>query len=165
MIKLMFSLIIIICASLVGNTFSLRIINRKKTLSEIIKAISRMKTLICFEKTDVNDLIKNCFASEEFPLLDCTDLENGFTYGEAFKSCVSKISGKFSLTKSDKDLLTEFCVFLGSTDVVGQVAHIELYIRLFEERLELVREQANSKSKLYRVLGFSLGCAVSLMIV
>ncbi len=165
MIKLILSLILIMSSFFVGNTFSVKLTNRRKTLSSILSAISRIKTLICFGGVDTVRVVEECFCSSDFPLMNEDLLSSNSDYGKAFAECVEKISRSFSLTKSDKELLTQFGANLGSSDVTGQVAHAELYAELFSERLNLAKEQENTKSKLYRVLGFSLGCAISLLIV
>lgn len=165
MIKLILSLTVIISASLVGNTFSQKLTNRRKTLSSILSAINRMKTLICFGGMDTKRVVEECFCTEAFPLINSEDFDDASPYDEAFEKSVGKIGNSFSLTKSDKELLKQFGSQLGSTDVTGQIAHIELYAELFTERLNAVKEQETAKSKLYRVLGFSLGCAMTLLIV
>lgn len=165
MIKLALSFILIISASLIGNTFSQKLTNRRKTLSSIVNAISRMKTLICFGGMDTKRVVEECLCTEDFPLISCENLSTNSAFDKAFEESVCKISSSFSLTKLDKELLTQFGSQLGSTDVTGQIAHTELYTELFMERLNFVKEQENAKSKLYRVLGFSLGCAISLLIV
>ncbi len=165
MIKLILSLVLIISSSLIGNSFSVKLSNRRKTLSLILSAISRIKTLICFGGMDIFRIVEECFCTSDFPLMERDLFCNNSDYNKAFDESVSKISRNFSLAKSDKELLSQFGSNLGSTDVTGQVAHTELYAQLFAERLSLVKEQEDAKSKLYRVLGFSLGCAISLLIV
>ena len=164
-IKLLLSLVLIISATLIGNSFSSKLTTRRKTLSLIHNAINRIKTLICFGGMDTYRVVEECFCGSEFPLLESTIFTNNFEYDKAFEESVRKINRSFSLTKSDKDLLNQFGVHLGSTDVTGQIAHTELYAQIFAERLSYAKEQESQKSKLYRVLGFSLGCAISLLIV
>lgn len=165
MLKIILSFVFVISASLLGNTFSLKLMNRRKTLTSIVNAISRAKTLICFGSFDTRRVVAESFCSEDFPLMNCNDIDCEKPYDKAFESSVDKINNRFSLTKADKELLVQFGSKLGSTDVTGQVAHAELYIELFNERLSKAREEESSKSKLYRVLGFSLGCAISLLVV
>lgn len=165
MIKLVLSLVLIFSASLIGNTFSQRLTNRRKTLSSIVGAIGRIKTLICFGGIDTRRVVEDCLCADDFPLMNAEDLSSESSYDKAFEKCVAKISNSFSLTKSDKELLCNFGSQLGCTDVTGQIAHTELYSELFTERLNFVKEQERCKAKLYRVLGFSLGCAITLLIV
>lgn len=163
MVKLIFTLVVIISSCLVGNSFSVRLANRRKTLTSIVSAITRAKTLICFGGIDTKRVIEECFCTEAFPLLDTVELKSD-NFDVSFKSSVNKISPAFSLNKSDKELLKDFGTNLGMTDVTGQVAHAELYAELFSERLKQVKAQENEKSKLYRILGFSVGSAISLLI-
>lgn len=165
MLKLMLSLVLILASTLVGNSFAVTLSNRKNTLFLIHNAISRIKTLICFGSFDVLRVINETFCTEQFPLFSKEVFDNTSDYTKAFKESVYEIKRSYSLTKSDKELLISFGLQLGSTDVAGQVAHTELYSKLFEERLNFAKEQENKKSKLYRVLGFSFGCGLSLLIV
>lgn len=165
MIKLILSLILIIVSSLIGNSFSVKLIARKNTLSSIHNSIKKIKTLICFGGMDIHRVIEECFCTPEFPLMEAEVFYDNCDFDKAFNESVSKISRNYSLTKADKELLCQFGSELGTTDITGQIAHTELYSQLFSERLDNVKAEENAKSKLYRVLGFSLGCAISLLIV
>lgn len=165
MIKLLLSIVIITVSFLVGNTFSVRLINRRKTLSGIVAAICRMKTMICFGGADTRTVVEECLCGEAFPLISIEAFNGTEAYDKAFEKGVNSIAGSFSLAKEDKELLLQFGTLLGSTDVTGQIAHTGMYTELFGERLNVVKEQESAKSKLYRVLGFSLGCIISLLIV
>lgn len=165
MIKLFLSLVLIIVSSLIGNSFSAKLTTRRKTLFSIHKAINRTKTLICFGGMDIYRVVEECFCTPDFPLMERDLFSDKSDYENAFEQSVSKINRSFSLTESDKELLNQFGSNLGTTDVTGQLAHTELYAQLFAERLNYVKSEESSKSKLYRVLGFSLGCAISLLIV
>lgn len=114
---------------------------------------------------DIAKVMEMSLCTPEFPLIDYESLDSELPYDKAFEYCVKNISKEFALTEADKKLLTEFGSKLGDTDVSGQIAHTELYAQLFRERLTELKEQEISKTKLYRVLGFSFGCAISLLIV
>lgn len=163
MFKLIFALVVIVSSSLIGNSFSVKLTNRRKTLSEIVNSINKGKTLICFGGMDTKRVVQECFCSEDFMLLDKDMLENE-RFDISFENSVRKINPAFSLTKADKELLLQFGTKLGMTDVTGQVAHTELYAQLFSERLSQVKTQENEKTRLYRILGFSVGSAISLLI-
>ena len=165
MIKLILAVAVVTSATLVGNSFSLKLSNRRKTLESVVKAISRMKTLICFGSFDTTRVVEDCLCDNEFPLLDIEDTDNTADFTTTLINAIENISPTFSLNKSDKKLLSEFGLQLGATDVTGQVAHTELYSQLFTQRLEQAKIQETQKSKLYRILGFSLGCAITLMVI
>ncbi len=163
MVKLIFTLVVIVSSCLVGNSFSIKLTNRRKTLTSIVSAINKAKTLICFGGMDTKRVVEECFCGEDFPLLVAEELR-GDDFDVSFKNAVSKIGSAFSLNKADKELFIGFGANLGMTDVTGQVAHTELYAELFSERLKQVKAQENEKSRLYRILGFSVGSAISLLI-
>ena len=114
---------------------------------------------------EITEIVEKTLCTNEFPLINYQYLAADSNYDKAFETSVSNINARFALTKSDKELLLQFGTKLGDSDIQGQVAHTELYAELFSERLSSVKEQENSKTKLYRILGFSLGCAISLIIV
>ena len=165
MYKLLLSLVLIISGGFIGNSFSQKLINRRKTLSSLVNAISRIKTLICFGGMEITEIVEKTLCTNEFPLINYQYLDADSNYDKAFETSVSNINARFALTKSDKELLLQFGSKLGDSDIQGQVAHTELYAELFSEKLSSVKEQEDSKTKLYRILGFSLGCAISLIIV
>ena len=163
MVKLVFAFIVVISSCLLGNSFSVKLINRRKSLELILGAINKAKTLICFGGMDIRRVVEECFCTEEFPLLEKNMItSDGFDV--TFNKSVNNIKSAFSLTKADKELLAQFGHGLGMTDVTGQVAHTELYAELFSERLRQIKDQENEKSRLYRILGFSIGSAISLLI-
>lgn len=164
MAKLFLSLIIIVCATLLGNSFSMRLSARRNTLIGIISALSRMKTQICFGAVETHRIVEECFCSREFPLISSECISSELSIKEALTGGIMQVSSGFALTKADKELLLKFSAELGTTDITGQIAHVELYTQLFSERLDSVKKQVSEKSKLYRVLGFSVGSAISLMI-
>jgi len=164
-IKIIFSFVLILSSALIGNSFSQKLINRRKTLTSLVGAISRIKTLICFGGEDISLIIKKCLCTEDFPLMNASVFDEYKEFDKSFLKGVKSINTKFSLTNSDKELLMQFGSLLGTTDIQGQIAHTELYSCLFTEKLNKVKEQESSKTNLYRVLGFSLGCVISLLIV
>ncbi len=163
MIKLILSLSLIVSSTLVGNSFSSKLKSRSKSLTSILSSLIRLKTLLCFGSFDTSRLLEECFCSEDFMLMDKENIPDSDFSSEAIERCVRKIHKSFSLSDSDKELLRNFIRGLGSTDVSGQVAHTELYINLFTERLQESKTKESHKSGLYRIMGFSLGSAISLL--
>ncbi len=163
MIKLLLSLILIASSTLVGNSFSVKLKTRRKTLSSIVSALIRLKTLLCFGSLETVRLLEECFCSEDFKLIKKDNIYESDCSFESAEKWVGEISRSFSLLASDKELLRDFIKGLGSTDVSGQVAHTELYINLFTERFQDSKIKESNKSGLYRVMGFSLGSAISLL--
>lgn len=164
MIKLILSLVLIISATLVGNSFSVKLRTRSQTLNSIILALTKIKTMLCFGSFETKRILEDSFCSYEFQIIDKEFLKASEFCFDSIESIVYKIPKRFSLNGADKDLLRDFISGLGSTDVSGQVAHTELYLSLFSERYKESKAKETDKSKLYRIMGFSFGSAISLLI-
>lgn len=165
MIKILLCILIVITATLTGNSFSQRLTNRSKSLREILAAINTMKSLITFSGMDINQVVIDSFGKTALGnnfLLRQNEDENFNTRWRNTVSAIDKTSG---LNKDDKSLLLSMGEGLGVTDITGQLAHLDLYAQLFAQCLSSAQEIEKEKGKLYRVLGFSLGCAVLLVVM
>lgn len=165
MFKLVLSLILIGSATFVGNHFSSRLESRRRTLSLLVESIKKMKTLICFGGYEVYRVIALSFENAKFFDAFCSQPRSEMEFFDWWNECVDNIENKCGLNKEDKTLLKRFAEGIGVTDIEGQIANCELYSELFSERLSSSKETEKNKAQLYRVLGFSVGCAVVLLML
>ena len=82
-----------------------------------------------------------------------------------WNSEVDRIPKKVGLNNSDKELLIEFGALLGTTDIDGQLKHLELYGSIFEKRLNDCQAEFRDKSRIYRALGLFGGISTALIIL
>ncbi len=68
------------------------------------------------------------------------------------------------LQKKDVQMISDFGIALGSTDLAGQAAHCQLMAQLLENQLETARQEKGKKAKLYSMLGIFFGVAMALVI-
>lgn len=162
--QLMMIIIILVCGILLGCSFSQGVVNRRKTLEGIIEALEKMKTYIEFSSMEIFEIIKRSFGNLR-GFSDFARIPEDVTFVLWWSKCVSTLGGETGLSKEDKDLLIRFSNGIGVSDVSGQISHIDLYISMFCEKVRLARDEEEKKSRLYKILGFSFGCAVSLIIV
>ena len=166
MLKILLCLVIVSSSAFLGNFYALKFINRRKTLSAILYALNKSKSLISFARFDVFRLAEGAFCSADFPLLDSKCFQDEtLPFESSFRNAVENMSRKFSLKQGDKELLIDFAKALGETDVEGQIAHINLYEELFSQRLSLAKEKEQSCVKLCRVMGFTCGLGITLMLI
>ncbi len=133
-------------------------------LQSFVEALNKMKTLICFGGYDISYVLSECFNTSDFISVEFV-LDNNENISTVWDEFVRAIPAYKGLTKSDKDVLCGFGKSLGITDTQGQINNCELYRNLIEECLHNSRSDELTKCRLYRVLGFSLGFAVTLMIL
>lgn len=165
MTELGLGVVLIICMTLLGNSFAQKLVNRKNTLQVILESIEKMKIHISFSTMEIDQVISESFKGvkgfEYFSFIPAED----FCLYDWWESCVNSLGSELGLSKEDKALLCKFSDGIGISDVSGQMSHLKLYEELFAERLKAAKETVNNKTRLYRILGFSLGCAVTLMVV
>jgi stage III sporulation protein AB len=69
------------------------------------------------------------------------------------------------LPETAESLLRGFGAGLGTTDLTGQLSHIAMYRALGEEKRSAARQEQESKSKMYPVLGAALGLGLDLLLL
>ncbi len=151
--------LLVFSSTLLGNWFSAKLFRRTRYLRDILSGISRMKTNVCFGSLDVFRALEESFP--EFKYNSDKEL-SAEEYWNLFVDSIPKSSG---LCKADREIIKGFGKNLGITDTEGQLNNCELYSELISERLKISKEEEISKSRLYRILGFSLGFAITLLIV
>ncbi|MBQ4568901.1 MAG: stage III sporulation protein AB [Ruminococcus sp.] len=165
MFKLIMCFMVVISATLIGNSYSQRISNRVKCLNDVIEAISRMRALISFSGMNIQNVVIDSFKNTSLAKLFLSkedEAEDFYVWWSSSLDCIEKSMG---INKEDKELLLKFGRGLGKTDTEGQLEHLELYKELFIQRLNSAKDAQKEKGRLYRVLGFSLGCAVTLVLL
>lgn len=155
---------IIISCFCVGNWFSLRLTQRVKYLCGIISSISKAKTLMTFSSIEALSVMGESFGRDD--LLSVHFKSGSFeNFKDLWDSFVSSVASDKVLYDDDIKLLRDFGREFGTSDTNGQVLNCDMYIKFFEEQLISAKEEQLSKSRLYRVLGLSLGCVVGLVVL
>ncbi len=164
MLKLFLCFIVIISSTFLGNWFSLKLSRRCSDLFKIIEAINKIKTYIVFGGYEIRTVVEMSFNSKvNFSVFTSDVFEDDFNCW--WNNCVKSLSKTTALNIEDRDLLMCFGANLGVTDIEGQISNCDLYIKIFEERLNDAKSMEKKNIKLYRTLGFSLGCTVSLIVL
>lgn len=154
--------LIVVTSTMIGFLLAQRLKNRCDFLTAFLDFLCNLKTNIRFSGEDIFSILEksaNGFLS--FCLADLNDN----SIREYWMNCIKKIPQSYGLKNDDYTTLKDFGAKLGTTDMEGQTSHIELYSNLFLTQLEKAKAEYNSKSKLYKLLGFFVGCAIALMII
>lgn len=165
MLKILLCIIVITCATMVGNWFSVKIVRRTKDLQTIVETLVKIKNYISFEQSEIHSVVCESFASAcgfESMNNPCAEL---LDFAQWWQEEVRNLCRTTALNKEDISLLARFGEKLGVTDLQGQISNCELYINLFSERLQGAKDNENKNVRLYRVLGFSAGCTVTLVVL
>ncbi len=148
----LFLCLVIVCAGcFVGQFLSSRLYKRKETLSSFIKELETAQSKISYSAATVYEL---------FDMVQFNSSEEFYPQWEDMLRQYERI-----LSKKDTELLCEFARGLGVSDAEGQLRHIKLYISLLSEQEKQAQEEISQKSKLCRILGFSAGTALALLLL
>lgn len=157
-------IVLVVSSTFLGNWFSLKLTARCEDLLSVIESLQRIKTNICFGGFEISRVIALSFESKEkFRIF--TETESNDNFHSWWVNCVSSLAKTTSLTKEDLNILLRFGANLGVTDTESQIANCELYLKMLEERLNTAKSLENKNARLYRILGFSLGCTVGLIVL
>ncbi len=147
----------------VGCMLTKKLGMRRDYMSRFCVFISLMITQIRYSGADIFTLVKTSAGGAGLQMPGHDDGSESFVcYWERY---IQNIPVKTGLNNSDKELLSEFGSALGTTDIDGQLKHLELYGELFQNRLEECRGAFRDKSKIYRALGLFGGISAALLIM
>ncbi|MCH5300048.1 MAG: stage III sporulation protein AB [Ruminococcus sp.] len=168
MVKILGCILFIISSSMAGFYFSERLKSRLNFLKEFISFLKSLQIQLRYCNGDILQILPLCSDSKTLEpfIKNLSDKNKEYSsFAEIWKDSVIYISKSNCLTKSDINSMLEFGNILGTTDVAGQLNHIDLYIEIFNKAYENAREELKSKSKLYKTMGFFIGTTIALMIV
>ena len=160
MYKFVLCIIIISATGLYGFVCSLKLTKRKKSIRYICDGIIRTKSLISFGGYEITRVIKDSFGDIKLLWDFSGDISDFFT-DELF----IRVKKDLLLYEEDIEVFRGFTGILGVTNVEGQIANCDLYFDLMKKQLESAEEKEKSSGRLYKILGFSLGFVITLMIV
>ncbi len=141
--------------SLFGAYQSFKLKKRKDNLNTILLFLNRMGTSIRYRNDDLFLLVSKCVDDVLLPLKNVNSSLDD--YSEEIR--------KLPLNREDKALLQKFFSQLGSTDIDGQISHINLYTEFFNELYEKSKKDIESKSKLFLMSGIFAGLAFVVMFI
>ena len=105
-------------------------------------------------------------AFSAFPLVRDTAQELAHAdFAAAFSAAVEKAQGEGLVSVEGREILLEFAVGCGRTDLEGQQAHVAYYRTLIAAREEDTRRAYEEKGRVYRMLGFTAGVALALLLI
>lgn len=164
MFKILGCIFIILSTTFIGFYKSFGLYNRKAFLCSFILFLNSLSTAIRYSCDDIEVLISMC--DDDFAqIINKSIVQNDFSLPKKWIEGINSIPKTYSLTHKDRQMMIDFGKKLGTTDVEGQLKHIDMYLNIALSQQENAENEINSKSKLYQVLGFFVGFSFSLLII
>ncbi len=159
-VKLFGALLFVISTTSAGFYLSRRMKRRSEFLDCFVTFLGALSTNIRYTQDDICSLI-----TLSVPKKLAGYFAEKSDFRELWDSFMQSVIKEKILCEDDCNLLRDFGSGLGTTDLDGQLSHIELYRSLFTATLNNSTEEYKQKSKLYKILGFSFGAAVGVMLL
>lgn len=167
MIKLIISLTIIGCSSLIGFIYANAFIDRTKLLGSLLSTLQMLETEILYSATPLPELLKKV-AKKSKPeisniLLATSDTlykKEGLLFADVWEKAVEKETEYTSFTKEDIEILVTLGKNMGISDSKDQIKHIHLTMEEVKRSYEQSIVMQNKNVKLYRNLGILLGITI-----
>ena len=115
-------------------------------------------------------------SSDIFTFINSLDIETrykrlkflkNFNYikNEYIDTNISKHLKIDEINDKERELLTEYFVNIGKSDVENQIKHLKLFDSVFKSKKEQYDKQYIEKSKVYRSVSVFIGAGVSIMLI
>ena len=167
MLKFVGGIFIVVCGTLGGIYFSLRLKKKAEFFEQYIMFLTQVQTMISYGGMSVREIlreIRNIPLAE--PILLDTEkyMDNGEAIETAWKKAVGENKKQLHLEKSDKELLEYFGNTFGVSDREGELSKIKLHEELIRERWENLKSEMYAKCRVYRIVGMFCGVMTAVLI-
>lgn len=159
MLKVVGIIIVIFVSTYIGFYKSNQLDQKLTIIRKIIRMFDEIGILLNFNIYTSNEILDHLKKNSELCLLDF------FLLNSSIDNINEKISATNKLSDNDKELLSGFFSQLGSTDLQGQIAAIEMYRSAFKEKYKDLKEIKDEKSRLYRSMGFLVGAFICIILI
>ena len=166
-IKWIVYILILIASSSMGIIYSQKYQKRVDELKDFKTAFNMTKTKIRFTYAPLKEIFEDI--SKSIQSNTSKVFTSTYTYME--KEDVTQSWSKAlnetetSLTKEDKELISQFGKMLGKTDAEGQLNEIELSLNFLETQIEKAEVEKNKNAKLYKSLGIIAGIGIVVILI
>lgn len=164
MFKIIGCIMIVFSSTMAGFSKSQKLYNRRDFLNSFLMFLNFMSTSIRYNASDIEILISMC-SGDFAEVISNAVSENNFSLPKKWINGINSIPKSYSLTYRDKQMMFDFGEKLGTTDVEGQIKHIEMYVQLAENQKQNAEKEIADKSKIYKALGFFAGISIALIII
>ena len=167
MLKFVGGILIVVCGTLGGIYFSLRLKRKAEFFEQYIMFLTQVQTMISYGGMSIGEIlrgIKSVPLTE--PILLDTEkyMDNGEAIETAWKKAVGENKKKLHLEKSDTELLEYFGNSFGVSDREGELSKIKLHEELVRERWENLKNEMYAKCRVYRIVGMFCGVMTAVLI-
>ncbi|MGV8145062.1 MAG: stage III sporulation protein SpoIIIAB [Alkaliphilus sp.] len=171
MVRLLISLIIIVCCTLIGEMYASSFRRRTFLLRSLLQVLQTLETEIVYGGTPLPLIalkisknsayeISNIFSSTAKILFK----KDGRTFSQAWSYSLKICAKNSDFRDKDIRLLAKLGEILGATDIDNQVKHIRLTMVEIKKNYEEAAQMQMKNVKLFKQIGLLSGIAIVIIL-
>lgn len=166
-LKLIGSIFVILSCVLYALNYISSQKTRERALNNIIDFLYSLEIMLKYQLLSIPEAINLYINTNNFELISVCNslLKQNYTLKDAWNKAILKSKNVLCLNQSDINLLKDFSIKLGDTDLEGQLTNIELYKTRFKAILEASQSKLKENTKLALSLSFFAGLVITIMTV
>ena len=172
MLKLLGSMLVLICSAGLGAAGSMDLKNHCMELRLLKQAVYMLRGEIKYSKAPLPEAFGSLARRLAPPFSDFfANLEQelakqeGLALKSIWEAELRRSLGKSSLRRDEKQKLLQLGAGLGYLDLEMQMATMELYLEQLEEDIARAQEELHTKQKLYQSLGVAGGVFLVILLI
>ena len=165
-LKLITYFLIFATSTTIGVIYSNRYKKRVTELKEFKTALNMLKTKIRFTLSPLREsfleISKNVQSKTKVVFENAYKLMENENATESWNRAINET--ELSLTKEDKEILSQFGKLLGKTDIYGQLNEIDLCLNFIDTQIDKAEDESKRNTKLYKSLGLVTGIGLIIIL-
>lgn len=126
-----------------------------------------LSTAIRYSGVEIHTLLLNEQKNVDLPFIAETvkNFEAGESLSDSWSKALKALPLGYGLSAEDKSIIMQFGAKLGATDIQGQTEHCDYFKNIFQNKVDLLKEDYATRSRVYKNLGFFSGVAMALVVL
>lgn len=162
-LKLLGCAALVLAGTAVGFMKARSLSSRRRLLAAVGTLMQDLATRLRYQSEDIFTSVTLAAKSAGLSIKEDADRSQGFLAWWELQT--ESFAPPHVLHNSDKELLSSFGSQLGTTDLEGQLSHIELCRAMLSKQLSEAEEEQRQKGRLYRTLGVFGGVSAAIMLI
>ena len=164
-LKIVGCALIFSASALFGLDYIKGLNDRVSALCEVSDLLNLIKIKVSYELCDIPHLLKTLEDRYSIAKSCVFYIEDGQNLQSSWINAIDEYSKKRHLESDDIHLLNDVAVCLGKTDIDGQISNLNMYLKLIEEKLEEIKSEVASKSKVVFSTSIFTGLLISIILI
>ena len=138
---------------------------RVSALCDISEFMNVIKIKISYELCDIPSALSH-LSNKYYMAKKCLEhIKKGESLKGAWGIAIDEFGEKMHLTSQDINLLKDFCVCFGETDIEGQISNFDMFIELLNKSISEAKSKFNDKSKVILSTSMFAGLLISILLI